>query len=165
MGMLSALPLSVCLRLWAHNHRSFDWAGALEPASEPSESYLSCWRKDLKTGKGDGKKIRQNTREKKKAKKPEELCGGAGSSVKSSRKWKVRIRFVKGQWRPWSALLAETCCIWLFIFFPFHSEVLAVCGLHGTEVEWIEIERGRKAWVQYQACILSVWSRRFYDSF
>jgi len=56
----------------------------------------------------------------------------------------VRIRFVKGQWRPWSALLAETAALGCSFSFLFTQKFLAVSELHGTEVEWIEIEEGKE---------------------
>ena len=77
----------------------------------------------------------------------------------------MRIRFVKGQWRPWSALLAETAAFGCSFSFLFTQKFLAVSELHGTEVEWIEIEEGKKSMSPtpglYSLCV----GRRFYDSF
>lgn len=56
---------------------------------------------------------------------------------------KVRIRFVKGQWRPWSALLAETAALGCsFLSFSLRSFWLYVSCM--VQVEWIEIEEERE---------------------
>ena len=101
------MPLSVCLRLLDYNRRSFDWGkGALErPVLRPSLLPFLLKKRSKDRGEMERKlgKI-QKKKKKKKAKNPRGAFVVGLAALWKAQEMEVRIRFVKGQWRPWSAV-------------------------------------------------------------